>query len=170
MSKALLVGMAALAGFHSALLTGARASIGVKEVPEASNWGPRVKTYLASVGLSSPNPWCAAWLNYRMQDAAKTAKVTTDWPATGGCTEVGAWARREGRFLKEPEPFCAFLVPNDDSGTEFHHAGLVVEVVKDDSGAISEVKTIEGNFHDGVYANTRPVDGLAWVKPNVYAG
>jgi uncharacterized protein (TIGR02594 family) len=37
---------------------------GVKEVPMGSNSGPRVDVYLKYAGVSSPNSWCAAFVNW----------------------------------------------------------------------------------------------------------
>ena len=39
---------------------------GVVEVPPYSNWGKRVGEYLASTGITYPQPWCAAFVHWGM--------------------------------------------------------------------------------------------------------
>ncbi len=39
-------------------------NLGVKEEPLGSNSGPRVDEYLKYAGISSPNKWCAAFVNW----------------------------------------------------------------------------------------------------------
>lgn len=65
---------------------------GVKEVPDGSNWGPRVKDYLINCGLG-PNPWCMAFGGTGYEEATgefpfvRTAHVMT-WKnaaAASGC-------------------------------------------------------------------------------------
>jgi hypothetical protein len=39
---------------------------GVAETPPYSNWGKRVSEYLASTGITYPQPWCAAFVHWGM--------------------------------------------------------------------------------------------------------
>ena len=44
--------------WREAIMVAARDEIGQKEVPTGSNWGGKIPTYLKSVGITTPAPWC----------------------------------------------------------------------------------------------------------------
>lgn len=52
-------------------LTVARSLVGVKEDPPGSNWGSEIAAFLGSVGLKIPAPWCAAFVYYVVDKAAR---------------------------------------------------------------------------------------------------
>jgi hypothetical protein len=58
----------------------AEKNIGVTEVG-GENEGPAVSTYLASVGIGSPAPWCCALVYYRLKAAAR--ELGLPWPQRG---------------------------------------------------------------------------------------
>ncbi len=73
---------------------------GVHEI-DGSNWGPRVKEYLAAAGLSFPAAWCAAFLTWCFE----VAGLKLD--ALGLTHEAGvgfwaSWARKTGNVVKRP--------------------------------------------------------------------
>ena len=131
------------------------AEIGVREI--GTNRGPRVETYLASVGLPPGNPWCAAFVAWCIQQAALRRKATVEWPRTGYCPSIAAWAKRMGKILTEPQPGQVFLLRLSVGGTtRFAHTGIVERV----QGEI--LHTIEGNTNErggregiGVFERTR---------------
>ena len=46
----------------AAVLQVAAGEIGSMEVPPGSNWGPKVKDYLVSAGVTFPAAWCAGFV------------------------------------------------------------------------------------------------------------
>lgn len=142
----------------------ARQSVGVREEPLGSNWGPYVKIYLASVGLTDPEPWCAAFVNYKIQQAATQLGQKAQWPKTGYCPSIGDWARANNAFLSAPVAGCVFLVHSSAEG-RYIHTGFVIAV--NDDGTVS---TVEGNTNDdgsangiGIFARRRAIDSLHYV-------
>lgn len=114
---------------------------GVKEQPPHSNWGPRVKQYLASVGLDFPAPWCMAFVHWCYAQNGKRL---------GGYGLVQAfdnWAQLNGYIVVRPrrgDILCYDWEPNnwDD------HVGIVVRVLalRWRGGKFKGwVRTIEGN-------------------------
>jgi|SRR5579884_355857 len=142
----------------------AKQSVGVREVPLNSNWGPSVKIYLASVGITFPAPWCMAFVHYKLHQAAQELGIALQWPRTGSCTVVGNWADDNARFLDAPEPGCVFLIWSE-AKQRYIHTGFVAEVLGPD-----RIATVEGNSNDngssegiGVFAIHRHTTNLDFV-------
>src|SRR5215813_7754666 len=78
----------------------AEANVGVKEAG-GDNHGKFVEVYLRSVGLGPGAPWCAAFVHYRLQEAARELglELPDDFPASGYCPDYKNWARRNGVWL-----------------------------------------------------------------------
>jgi hypothetical protein len=138
----------------------ARQSIGVAE--EKPNWGKWVSIYLKFVGYFRPAPWCAAFVAYKVHQAAGDLKAKAAWPKTAGCDEIYRWAKKTGNVLESPEPGCVFLV---GSPKDYTHTGFV-QSVRD-----GQVITIEGNTNvagerEGKYvlARTRLAKGLTYIR------
>lgn len=113
----------------------AKSQIGVSEDPKGSNWGERVKEYLAEVHVHSPAPWCCAFLVWCFRHAGfGSGKL----PTTASCTFLLNWAREQGRLVKSPQPGDIFLLLRPGGKTAFH-TGIVTSVGKLTLG------TIEGN-------------------------
>jgi len=72
--------------------------IGVKEHPPNSNWGPKVRQYLAAAGWSTPAPWCAAFVCWCYRQAGR--KLT--FPNRASVGFFLAWAQKNGREVKRP--------------------------------------------------------------------
>lgn len=97
------------------VLSTARRELGVRESP--SNWGPKVRSYLASTHISFPASWCAAYVWWCIAETAARLKMPSLTAAFRGitprnfayCPYVLAWARREGILRTTPAPGDFFL-------------------------------------------------------------
>lgn len=153
------------------------ANIGVVEVG-GENRGKYVEIYLKSVGLSAGNPWCAAFVYYRLSVAAKVLGVTLSPapPKSGYCPDWKDWAKDHGYWL--PVDTSEKILPGDLALFYFPakgrvaHIGIVVGRMPDSDG----VYTVEGNTGpergqevnrdgDGVYRKERE-----WEEFGKYGG
>ena len=131
----------------------ARQSVGVHE--DTDNWGVWIRVYLAFVGIRTPAPWCAAFVTFKVHQAAKALGVKATMPKTGYCPTIWNWAVKNHHTLAVPQPGCLFLVWND-SLHRYAHVGFVAEVHG------SYFTSVEGNSNNtgsregkGVCSNTR---------------
>ena len=127
---------------------------GVREDPSGSNSGPEVDGYLASLGLPPGKSWCAAFLYWCFDEAARRRHVANPLPRTGCVLElwaaaqsahagiVGATAVKDPRLVTPGMVFCL------DCGRGRGHAGLVAGL------ADGRLVTIEGNTGTGVCRQT----------------
>lgn len=144
----------------------ARTQLGVKEHPPGSNWGPRVKTYLASAGIKSPAPWCAAFVTYCLTRAGY--HVTTPGPASVESWEQ--WANRHGYLVNRP--LRGDLVCYDwDANNWYDHIGFVERVLAlrwRGRQFIGLAMTIEGNTSSGSRGDQSNGGGVyrrrRWIK------
>ena len=135
----------------------ASSQIGVREQPEGSNSGPEVDRYLTSVGVAprvgpaANRAWCAAFVYWCFQNAARSLTVPNPLIKTGGVLKHWEGARTEGpaklhRKARAIED-AAFIRPGFifiyDFGRGLGHTGMVERV---DGGRLV---TIEGNIADG---------------------
>ena len=112
----------------------AKAEIGTKEEP--GNKGPKVKSYLNSVGLNEGNSWCAAFVYWCFDQAARSLKVPNPLVKTGGV--LRHYQLTKGVKVKMPRP--------GDIGIIDHGHGLGHEVlVKTVNPADGSYTTVEGN-------------------------
>ena len=127
--------------------------IGVLEDPLGSNRGPQVDQYLRAVGLNPAEgsfPWCAAFVYWCFNQAAKALNVANPLVKTAGVLEHWNQAGARGtRRLSTVEctdnpslvqPGMIFVLT---TGSGFGHTGLVEEV----RGVF--LTTIEGNTNAG---------------------
>lgn len=140
----------------------------VREVPPGSNKGPDVEAYLRSVGLGGGFSWCAAFLYWCFDKAAKDLGRANPAFKTGGC--LAHWNGAPGKGAKrvlsskaqaDPallQPGMVFIM---DHGGGLGHTGLVEEV----SGGM--ITTIEGNANlggsregVGVFRLTRKINSI----------
>lgn len=137
-----------------------RTQIGVHET--TPNWGPQIKRYLASTGISYPAAWCMATVHWCFQQVG--VKI-------GGGASVGnfnEWARQNGKLVARP--FRGDVVCYDWNGDGWpDHAGLVERVLAlrwKGKAFAGWVQTIEGNSHSGLSGST--IDSVdrhrRWVK------
>jgi hypothetical protein len=114
------------------------ANLGVKEDPPGSNSGKYVNIYLASVGLPPGNPWCAAFVFFRVQQAAKELGISALWPKTGLVQAVYDWAKSHKLVSDTPAAGMVF-VEWFPSLNRYAHTGLIAEVQG------NKFRTVEGN-------------------------
>ncbi len=129
----------------------AKTQLGVKELPPGSNWGPRVKVYLASAGLHSPAPWCAAFVTYCLDHVGY--HVSTPGPASVESWEQ--WGNRHGYLVNRP--FRGDIVCYDWNRDDWYdHIGFVDRVLSlrwRGRDFIGKVRTVEGNTGVGNDSN-----------------
>jgi len=139
----------------------ARQSLGVRE-DLGPNWGRWVQVYLKAAGLLFPAPWCAAFVSFKIHQAAERLGMSARWPrrapAAVSSSFLFRWARREGLLIREPEAGCAFLI--DGGPTGHRHTGFVASVDR----AARTIRTIEGNIGDRVCSRELPWEGLTFLR------
>jgi hypothetical protein len=138
------------------LIATEQAEIGVHEIPDGSNDGPRVRVYQAVTGAFRA-PWCASFQMW----ALKTARLgfpKTAWSGaiadnSAGVFYIVGWARAHGWLRAVPKPgmLAAFM---DRLG----HIGLVERVF------YSGYNAIEGNASNRVLRRFHPFGG----RPTVF--
>ena len=139
----------------------ARQSLGVRE-DQGRNWGRWVRLYLQAAGLVFPAPWCAAFVSFKVNQAAGRLGLKARWPRRAptavSSSGIYRWAKREGLLLREPEAGCVFLRRGGPTG--YRHTGLVADVDR----ASRTIRTVEGNVRDQVTQRTLPWAGLAFIR------
>lgn len=133
---------------------------GVRE--RTSNAGPAIEVILASVGLGPGYSWCAAFVYWGFDQAARELGIKNPLPRTGGC--LNHWNTTHGlKFKTEQEPVAGdvFIMKVGTAGAG--HTGVVISYNKSEG----TVHTIEGNTNndsspngDGVYFRDRKVERL----------
>ena len=157
MGKASKVGIAALRT--------AVTQLGVKEAPPGSNWGPVVKTYLASVGWYRPAPWCQAFVHWCF---------SINGVGLGGGASVGnflEWAKAKGYVVTRPFRGDV-VVYNFDENDWPDHAGIAERILsvpglrKHGLALVIEGNTSLGNDADGgqVQRRTRRLSRCKFVR------
>lgn len=121
------------------LLKVAKSQIGTEEQPIGSNWGEKVKEYLASAAVHSPAPWCMAFVCWCFRTAFPSERK---FPTTASCTFLLNWAKEQDKIVKQPKPGDVFLLLRLGGKTAFH-TGIVGGV-----GSVL-IYTIEGNSNVG---------------------
>lgn len=110
--------------FFAVLLADLKATIGVHE-QGGENVGPFVNIYNKFLGLFGV-PWCATYVAFKINKAAKAAGVPNPWPAViqaASCTWLGSWAAKSNRLEAFPvQSVFVFLIPK--SGGGFQHTGF----------------------------------------------
>lgn len=140
----------------------------VREVPPGSNRGPDVEAYLHSTGLGGGHSWCAAYVYWCFEQAARQLGRANPLFKTAGC--LAHWsgapskgARRINASAAKADP--AVLQPGMifimDHGGGLGHTGLIESV----TGGI--MTTLEGNSNVGgsregigVFRLTRKVNSV----------
>ncbi len=140
----------------------AASQVGVWE--EGHNSGERVGEYLASVGLSKGNPWCAAFVYWCAQQAAKRLLLRNPLPRSGACERILSWAKRAARLVEQPRPGNLFLLISDTGLA--HHTGFVVAVHGTHLGTIEGNTNLDGSREGiGVFHRLREMsENLRFVR------
>lgn len=134
-------------GIATAALGIAITQLGVMEEPLGSNSGPKVKEFLASVGLPAGNFWCMAFVFWCFKKAAEQSGQANPFPKTGGCLD--AWNKvksaHPGKIITRAaalanpglvKPGHVFIL---DHGGGHGHTGFVRQSLQ------GPLRTIEGN-------------------------
>ena len=139
----------------------AHAEIGVEEI-DATNCGPRVNEYKAATKLP-PNenwPWCAAFVCWCVQEAAKVAGVgftpLFQRPTTAGAWALENWSLKQDASTQTKKHPGRDLQPGDIVIYNFSHVGIV-RSAPDETG---HFPAIEGNTN---HAGSRE-GGAVWLK------
>jgi hypothetical protein len=125
---------------------------GVQEVPRGSNSGPQVNQYLKSVGLSSGNPWCMAFVYWCVDHAAAEFGIKNPLLKTGSVKNQ--WEKTSLRKIPvratgiKPGSIFIMLFKN---GTG--HTGIIEKI---ENGI---AYTVEGNTNEGGER-----EGFEWAK------
>ena len=133
-------------------------TIGVHEIGR-SNSGPEVNQYLKFVGLSPGNPWCCAYVVYRVYKAAHEIGVDVGFKITGSCQVLYLWAKAKKLVHTVPVAGDVFLQWHSKLD-RYAHAGFVRSI----SPTGKSFVTVEGNSNDDgsrdgyeVCSNTRKI-------------
>lgn len=116
----------------STVLDIALSQVGVEEEPHGSNWGVKVKEYLACVGIQTPAPWCMAFVVWCLNRAGDRTH-----PNTASCSFMLNWCKERGKVVKSPQPGDIFLLVRPN-GAAFHTGFVTIP------GALF-FYTVEGN-------------------------
>jgi hypothetical protein len=114
-------------------LEAARSQVGVRE--QGENRGPQVDEYLRSVGLGPGYPWCAAFVYWCIEQAARRLKQPNPFIRTAYCPTIANWARTGEILEAAPRGGDVFLVYS----ARARHTGFVSAV----EGRL--FRTVEGN-------------------------
>ena len=137
--------------FLTSLIQMATKEIGVREVPAGSNKGPRVKQYLNSVSLNEGYFWCAAFVFFCAEQAAKSLGKTNPVYKTAGCLDH--WNKTTATKVKTADALndnslvkvgSIFIISH---GNGMGHTGIVTKV----HGGF--IDTIEGNSNPSGSSN-----------------
>jgi hypothetical protein len=120
---------------------------------DGSNAGKYVAEYLKAVGLGVGNPWCMAFVVFRVIKAAHKliVNIPAHMPRTGSVAVYGNWAQSQGHFIRRADLELGKSVPMKgdivvywfSSKGRLAHAGIVVEGGKN-------FLTVEGNTSGGI--------------------
>jgi len=136
--------------------------LGVQEVPDGSNRGPRISftangfgPYQGSTGAYGA-AWCASFAQWALKSVTGH---TMPAPLPAYVPSIAAWAQAHNYLAAKPKvgAFVIFLSPDLQLVNAFH-IGYIVRVTA------SGVQTVEGNYADGVHEVWRPFDA----NPMVY--
>lgn len=138
-----------------AATSGAVANLGIVEDVDNDNHGKYIKVYLESVDLPEGNPWCAAFIYFRFQQASHKTGIPLpeDFPKSGYVPDYVSWAKKNNRW-KGVETAKESIVNRPLAGdllcfwfkdkSRHAHIGIVV-----DEADARGCWCIEGNTNDG---------------------
>lgn len=137
------------------------AEVGVREQGGA-NRGPQVRKYLADCDPPLPegNPWCAAFVQYCADHAARTAEVPNpldDVKLEAFVQSYFDWASAGGKLVTASQAKPGDLVLFNFGGARWDHIGFVLQPPIAKDGGWKPMRTVEGNTNDG---GSREGDGV----------
>ena len=145
-----------MSAYTDALLTAARATLGVHETER--NRGPRVDEWNTNAGAALGSAWCASWVHGMHDIAARSLAVPNRCPRTAGALKMWHMAPESCR-RPLPAPGDVFVLDTGDPGG-FGHVGIVELVTPDGETIVS----IEGNTNAAGSREGNQVAKHAW-KP-----
>jgi hypothetical protein len=147
---------------------GSKEVLSVREVG-GSNRGKFVEIYLKAVGLKKGEPWCQAFVIFRLMKAAEelNLNIPQNFPKSGYTPLLANWIKKQNLWISINDAKLKNV--NLESGDlvffynhakmRIAHVGMVEKVLPD--GVI----TIEGNTSDGVRRLFR-----SWKSIGLYGG
>lgn len=120
-----------------AALEAARSDLGVRETEQ--NWGPRIRQYLETVGISEPAPWCAAAVSTWIREAEQAIGMTGPIVPSPGAKAIGEQFQRADRWMApwsalrhDIRPGMVAVFDRGVPGAEWRgHVGIVSQVGPD---------------------------------------
>lgn len=119
--------------------------VGVREVPEGSNWGPEVRKYLLAVNVKTPAPWCAAFVRWCFERAQIPTTITAWSPTAHNSKHVVYFGRR---IIEEPRSGDVFTLWFPKM-KRIAHTGFYHRRVNSKFYETVEGNTSEGGSRDG---------------------
>lgn len=114
-----------------------------------NNAGKFVEIYLKAVGLSRGEPWCQAFVMFRLIKAANElgTKIPSDMPRSGYTPTVANWGKKKGWWISRAQAQTKVALPMRGDLVYFYKAskGRIAHVGIVDSVLPNGVWTIEGN-------------------------
>lgn len=144
--------------------------VGVHETTD--NWGPEVKAFLAAAKIHEPAPWCAAFVNWCAENAAKQLGVVSPLeavPIQGYVQSYYLYGKKNGWIVPASEARGGdlFLVwfPSLE---RYAHIGFVTRVWHD-QGIFTciEGNSNSGGSREGVEVVRRRSDRPRRITPNI---
>lgn len=147
----------------------AEANVGVTE-QGGENAGKYVETYLHAVGLRRGDPWCAAFVRYRFEQAAHALgqSLPAGFPDSGYCPDYQHWAKERHLWIPVADAKSGAAPVQRGDLCLFHfaaknrvaHIGIVVGtmaggVVNIEGNTAAETGTTVNRDGDGVYLKHR---------------
>lgn len=125
------------------VLTSAALDIAIEEIgvheQGGNNRGARVEEYQAAAGAKPGDPWCASFVYWCFERAARAPGVPNPLPRTPGVLSM--WHRSPAPAQRKSPTAGALFV--QDKGHGLGHIGFVEGVGPD------LIYTVEGNTNDG---------------------
>ncbi len=140
----------------------AASQVGVLEFPPGSNRGPKVEQYLASAGCNPGDPWCASFVYWCFNEAAKSLNIKNPLARTGSC--MNHWIKTKGKKVpgslttQNPDLIHPGFIFIMDHGKGKGHTGFVRSVGN------GYMNTIEGNTN---IAGSREGLGVAELRRKI---
>ena len=155
---------------RQAIVTKAVSHLGDIEVPDFSNDGEPVRTFLRYVGINEPAAWCAAFACYVIGSCLTESGYQfgdSTLLRTASCVAIASHARSNGTLVSATDVSLGRykLLPGDlmlmwEPGMNgYHHTGIIEAVYGDGSTSFT---TVEGNTcAEGHTGNQREGDRVA---------
>jgi hypothetical protein len=124
-----------------------------------NNRGPEVEMFQKAIGLVPGDPWCAAFVCFCIQQAAKNLGIKLRFQYGGSVYKL--WTRNVDLQMSEPAENCIFLINHglSKAGTRIGHTGFCVGR---NQSHTETLETMEGNTNaagsrdgDGCYHKSR---------------